>query len=222
MDEISRPQSMTPRMRATVVVAGIAATVALGAALAFATAPVSTSTVTAASTPEAPGAAPGAEGATESRQESAAPTVGPSPGATPEAGSEVLPPSTPPAGGMPDLPAAAPRVTVPLPASGSALGVLVAGFPVEIAAPLEGSDVLDSAVAAEGDVLQFSLRARSDTTSTAVLHRYAELWGDLGLTPEPDDATGAAYRDEYSSVAVAAETTSTGVVYAIYGTLRAG
>ncbi|MCK6068062.1 MULTISPECIES: hypothetical protein [Microbacterium] len=150
---------------------------------------------------------------------------GPVPGATPEAGSEVLPPDeqAPPSDRLPAIAPATPRIAAPLPEPASAQGALVEGYPADLAAPLDGSDVLDSSLAVEGDVLQFTLIARSDASGSDIAAHYAGRWAALGMAPAPETGPATSYRDAFSSVTVAAEAPSgTGTVYTVYGVLRAG
>lgn len=153
-----------------------------------------------------------------------APTPGPVPNATPETGSEVLPPDAHavPDDRLPALEPAAPRISAPLPEPASAENALVDGYPADLGAPLEGSDVLDSSLAVEGDVLQFTLVARSDASGSDVAAQYAQRWAGMGLAPAPQTGTATSYRDAYSSVTVAADESGTGTVYTLYGVLRAG
>ena len=157
--------------------------------------------------------------------ETRAATTGPEAGAPAVEGSEVLPPdatATRP-DRLPDLATTVPRVSVPLPASGSAEGALVDGYPADLAPPAEGSEVIDTTVTTEGDTMQFSLRARTGADAATILEHYRGLWAGLGLVPAPTAQTDAlGYTDAYSSVTVTAEAGGTGLVYTIYGVLRAG
>jgi len=123
---------------------------------------------------------------------------------------------------LPPLASPTPRVVAPLPASGSAHGALVAGYPVELGAPLPDSDTLDSSLATEGDILQFTLVARTDAAAEEVLARYDAQWASLGLVPAPETAGVLAYRDAFTSLTVSAATSGTGTVYTVFGVLKAG
>jgi len=141
--------------------------------------------------------------------------------APPVDGSEVLPPDdgAPPRDRLPRE-EAAPRISE-LPESASAQGSVVEGFPTELAGPADASDVLDSAVATEGDVMQFSLRARTATDAAAISAHYRALWSSLGLAAIPAGDGALSYRDDHSSVTIVTEEGGTGVVYVIHGVLRA-
>lgn len=196
------------RMRATLFVVGVVVATGLGAAAWMLLSP--------APPDGAQTAAPLAQPTTGS---------GPVVGATPVPGSEVQDPdpSRAPIDRIPARTAATPRVSAPLPETASATGGLVAGLPVDLAAPLDGSDVLDSSVASEGTTVQFSLRARTDTDADTVRESYAALWAGLGLAADDTaSADGTSFEDAYTSVSVTADaTTGTGTVYTVYGVLRA-
>jgi hypothetical protein len=144
---------------------------------------------------------------------------GPDPTATPVAGSEVQAPdaTAAPIDRIPPRTSQAPRITTPLPPSGAAKGDIVAGFPLDLAGPAAGSDVLDTSVTSEGDTMQFALVARTDSPGNEVRDHFSALWTELGLAPD-----GAAFQDAYTSISVTVdETTGTGTVYTVYGVLRA-
>jgi hypothetical protein len=166
----------------------------------------------AATAPTEPEAAPSAPLPVSSE------SAGPLPGATPVAGSEVLPPSQPVPDGLPAPAKAAPRVQHPLPASSSAVGELVEGYPADLAAPLAGSEVLDTSVATEDGTMQFTMRARTDAPVDELLAQYRAQWAQLGLGAVSDDS----YGDDYSAVSISAEAAGTGSTYTIFGVLRAG
>lgn len=201
MGKSARSRTLTPRVRATLIASAILAVVGLAAA-------------TWLLLPR--DAAPPAADATVS--------TGPLPGASPTTGSEVLPPSgaTAEDDRIPPRDAAVPRVSAPLPASAAAQGALVEGYPADLAAPLAGSDILDTSLTSEGDVLQFTLKARSDASAADVLAHYSTLWAGLGLAPEVAEASAASFRDPFSAVTVSADGGSgTGTVYTVSGVLRA-
>jgi hypothetical protein len=149
---------------------------------------------------------------------------GPTPGATPTTGSEVRPPeaTAPPTDRLPLVSAPAPRVSAPLPESGSASGELVDGFPANLMGPTAKSDVLQSSIASERDTMQVTLLARTDATPEEVRQHYRTLWIGLGLA----DAGGngaASYADALSSVSLAfSSSAGTGTVYSVYGVFRTG
>lgn len=198
----ARSRILTPRMRGTLVVTAVVVVLGLGVGAWLLVAPV------------APGEKP-----------VAAQTSGPVPGATPTTGSEVQTPkeSTAPNDRLPPREGAAPRVSLPLPTPASAQGAVVEGYPADLAPPVDGSDVLDTSLATENEVLQFTLVARSDASGEDILAHYGALWAGLGLTPTSVAEAGAAsYTDAFSSVTVSADASGTGTVYTIFGVLRAG
>lgn len=146
---------------------------------------------------------------------------GPLPGATPTTGSEVQPPdpSASPSDRLPPPPAPTPLVDAPLPPSASASGKLVDGFPTDVMGPARVSDVLQSAIATEGDTMQVTLVARTDAKPDEVREHYRALWSGLGLA----GASGAdvAYSDALSSITLAFSPGSgTGTLYTVYGVFR--
>lgn len=149
-------------------------------------------------------------------------TAGPAPNATPVDGSEVQPPAdqSAPSDRLPPLPVAVPLVTAPLPATSSARGELVTGFPIAVAGPAPGADVIESSVSSSGTVMQIALTARTDATPEDVTAHYRSLWAGLGLS----DAGGEdalAYASPFSSITLAfTDGSGTGTVYAVYATLR--
>jgi len=172
--------------------------------------------------------APGS-GATDGAEPSATPrptvTQGPVPGATPTTGSEVQPPeaSAPPTDRLPPLPSQTPLVSEPLPASGSASGELVDGFPTELMGPAPDSDILESSIATEGATMQVTLVARTDASPDDVREHYRTLWASLGLS-DAGATSGAdtAFSDSLSSLSLAFSSSSgTGTVYMVYGVFRA-
>lgn len=180
------------------------------------------------STP-APGSSPGADAGADAGAEpgsDAGPGAGqgPNPGATPTTGSEVRPPdaAAPSTDRLPPVSAPAPRVSTPLPESGSASGALVDGFPANLMGPTAQSDVLQSSIASEGDTMQVTLLARTDATPDEVRQYYRALWIGLGLADAgANGASDASYADALSSVSLAfSSSAGTGTVYSVYGVFR--
>ncbi|MBD7958541.1 hypothetical protein H9651_12900 [Microbacterium sp. Sa4CUA7] len=167
------------------------------------------------------------------RQEAARPTEGSSPvsatpgptiGAAPAAGSEVPPLTTSdtPANRLPALPAPRALVSTPLPADGFASGTLVAGFPVEVAGPVPGDDVIDTSIAVDDTTAQVTLTARTDATAESVRTHYQQAWAALSLTPGVTSGAELTYSDSFSSVSLAfGQNSGTGTVYTVYAVLRA-
>jgi len=201
-------RGLTPAMRTVLWV--VAGTVLLGIAVAvwlLVTAPGS-------------GAAPDPEsGATSG----ATPTHGAIPGATPTTGSEVQPPDSAatPSDRLPPLPESSPLVSDPLPASGSASGELVTGFPADLMGPAPDSQVLESSIATEGSTMQVTLVARTDAAADDVREHYRALWAGLGLIATAGEEGTVAYSDSFSSLSLAFSPSSgTGTVYMIFGVFR--
>lgn len=202
LKEKARTRAIAPLMRIALVATGAIVAIGLGAAgwLSIAT-----------PTPAGPGAAPAVA-------VPAAP-AGAAASGTPVAGSEVLPPAEPAPGGLPRT-WTTPRVQAPLPASSSATGELVAGYPTDLAAPAPGSEVLDTSVASDVGAMQFTLRARTDEPIEEVIAYYRSIWSGLGLAAATD--ADASYRDDYSAVTISAQATGTGSTYTVSGVLRTG
>jgi hypothetical protein len=202
MGKSARSRTLTPRMRATLIVTAVVVALGLAAGAWLLLSPI-----------EAP---PTADPST--------PAAGPLPGAQPTTGSEVQPPSasTAPDDRIPPRDADVPRISAPLPAPAAAQGALVAGYPSELAAPLDGSDILDTSVATDGDVLQFTLVARSDASGADILAHYGALWASIGLAPASAGNGASSFGDAFSSLTVSADAASgTGTVYTVFGVLRA-
>lgn len=184
-------------------------------ALALASAAVAIAVVVGALIAVAPTADPEAT----APRPSASSGSGADPTAAPVAGSEVQPPdpSAAPRDRIPPRTPQTPRITVPLPASASAAGAVVEGYPIDLAAPAEDSDVVDTSVSSEGDRLQFTLIARTDATADAIRAHYAALWTGMGMT-----ADGEGFRDPFTSVSLTVnDDAGTGTVYTVYGVARA-
>jgi hypothetical protein len=204
-----KPRGLTPAMRR--VLGGVGIVVALGLAVAI----WLIATGAGSGTPDAAdaGATPGATS-----------TRGPVPGATPTTGSEnqAPDPSAPAADRLPARGTPAPLVSEPLPASGSASGELVDGFPADLLGPAPDSEVLQSSIASEGGTMQVTLVARTDAGADEVRAHYSELWSTLGLSDAgAGDDADLAYSDAFSSLSLAFSPSSgTGTVYTVYGVLR--
>lgn len=239
-DAAARARRDRRRLAAALTVAGLGvAAIAVVAGLTLTTAgrteaggSSSTSTSPSSSDADSSGASSGAPD--EIGGEADAPAApGPQPQATPVPGSEVLEPD---AGavtdGVPPLTPEPPLVSGPLPGDDAADGRLVTGYPTDVAGPADGDTVVSSSVASEGDTMQASLTARSDSTPDTVRAHFEQLWTSRGLAPEgvdvPDigaDGLGevqVTYRTETAAVTLAARSTGTGTVYSVFAVLRAG
>lgn len=206
-EQNTRGAGLTPAMRTVLwivgalVVAGLATTIWL-----FAT-----------------GGGPGTAASDPGSGPAATPTRGPIPGATPTTGSEVQTPD-PTASAADRLPPradATPLVTEPLPASGSAKGELVRGFPVDAMGPAPDSEALESSIATEGATMQVTLVARADSSAADLRAYYRTLWSGLGLAATESGDGSMTYSDGFSSLSLAFSPASgTGTVYMIFGVFR--
>lgn len=153
-------------------------------------------------------------------------TRGPLPGATPTSGSEVQSPAPQQTdqGVIPPRTSTDPLLSEPLPASGSAEGQLVDGFPADVMGPASDSQVVSSAIATEGSVMQVTLVARTDSSAADVTAHYRDLWANLGLTPQDSaGAAGTSSTGRGASLTLAfSPDSATGTVYTILATFRAG
>ncbi|WP_169583095.1 MULTISPECIES: hypothetical protein [Microbacterium] len=156
----------------------------------------------------------------------ALPTPGSDPGAAPADGSEVPDPldsGAPEASGPGTAPA--PETTPfpggTLPASASASGELVDGFPEPLMTPMSASEVLNSEIATEGDVTQVTLVARTAASADKIREHYRTLWGDSGLQSVRPQDSGAAFADPSTSLTLGfAPESGTGTVYVLFGVFR--
>lgn len=219
-----RTQTLTPAMRRVLWLTGGVVAVALAAAVwlwaAGAGGDTGPGAAPSATNPAAsPAATPGSEPEPEPT-----PTRGPVPGAAPTTGSEVQAPEAgqPDPGRIPPLPETTPLVGAPLPASGSAEGELVEGYPSDAMGPTLDSDVVSSAIATEGDAMQVTLVARTDASPDSVRAHYREAWTAIGLIAHgATDAAGLSYTGRMASLTLAfAAESGTGTVYTILGSFR--
>lgn len=191
-----------------------------------------------ATTPGGAGAtSPAAGSSTSTSTASAAAGVSDATGegsATPGAGvskpaTEVLP-AAPPTG----LPLASsatagpvgPRLTMPLPATASARGALVAGFPVTIVPVPAGAKVVSSSVSAEGSRLQVGLEASTAASPADVQAGYVQALTAAGFittdSPAGAGATATAFvRDNDGLVLTLRERVGGGTELSVAGTLTA-
>lgn len=154
-------------------------------------------------------------------------SAGPSPGATPVAGSEVQRPDggeSDPEGGGSDRPPSptppAPLVAVPFPESASADGAYTDGFPAEVIGLPEGSDVLQTSIATEGDRMQATLVGRTDQTPEEVSAYFAEHWSGQGL--QRATADGSAFSGPYEGLTVSVAEVGTGTRFTVLAVFGAG
>ena len=191
--------------------------------------------------------APVARTAADAPHSSSAPNATPSTGATTPAGSggaEASPGdgptsrSTPPAAGKrfttevipanpaptPALPASKPLpypVRAPLPASASAIGKLVAGYPQAVLPQAPGSDVATSSVAAQAGHLQVTLEAKTAQGVTDVVAFYRQTLAKYGMYDSPapaiDGSTSVAFSRDGNSVTLTATPGDSGTSYVLFG-----
>lgn len=159
-----------------------------------------------------------APGATPSAQ--ATPTKGPVPGATPTSGSEVQPPTAPPHTGLPPRETPKPLIPAPLPESATRSGGLAAGFPDDIVGPMDRSDVVSSAIATEGTVMQVDLVAATAATPDEIRAHYSKLWKSHGLQEQAAPDGTLTCIGPYESATLAVEKSGTGYRYMIHAVFR--
>lgn len=153
----------------------------------------------------APDVEPGA-----SSQPPAAEVLPPEPDTSP-----ALPPSTP----LPVL------VTTPLPATASATGKIVHGFPSHLIPTAPQSTVVSSSVASEGSHLQAALTAKSTMSADDVVAYYRTAFAKYGLldsaAPAGQDSSALNFTRGTSSVTLTVTETRTGCRYIVFGALTA-
>ena len=74
-------------------------------------------------------------------------------------------------------------LTGPMPASASARGELVEGFPSEIVPVLDGVTVVSSSVSSQGDRLQLGLQGSSSQSPEEITARYVEAMATRSFQP---------------------------------------
>lgn len=148
-----------------------------------------------------------------------APTSAPAPApeSTPPGG--IPPEVTPPEGVPPAL------VSLPLPDTATAVGSLVAGFPVDVV-PAAPDSVIDvSSVATEGSQLQAALSGQTTLTAEEVLDFYQAALSELGLSAAPapalDGSSALAFTRGNNSVALTVSPIDGGCRYVVFGTFTA-
>jgi len=238
----------TPRVTASRVVASlVVGIVVLTAGCSADHAPDRDRVTTATATPSgkvrapAPGSTASAGAETSAAGSSA--SSGGAPGGTPSPGtssgsaggkqtsgtgsaSEVLPPTASTPGTLAVPTAAGPRLTGPLPATASARGKLVAGFPAAIVPVPDGATVVSSSVAGEGSRLQVGLEASTAASPADVLAGYVQAFTAAGFittdSPAGAGATATAFvRDNDGLVLTLRERVGGGTELSVAGTLTA-
>lgn len=137
---------------------------------------------------------------------------------------EVTPSSTSaPAPAPGDTPPA--LVTLPLPDTSTAVGSLVAGFPVRVIPEAPDSVIDLSSVAAEGSQLQAALSGQTTLTAEEVLDFYRTALAELALSEAPapalDGSSALAFTRGNNSVTLTVTPMDGGCRYAVFGTFTA-
>ena len=162
----------------------------------------------------------GSSGGSGARSGAGAPK-NPPPSAGKRYTTEVVPakPATGPA--LPPTTALPSPVNAPLPATASATGKLVAGFPSASLPAAPGSTVSSSSVASQDGHLQVSLVAKSKQGVTDILGFYRTALAKYGMYDAPAPATAGSTAVAFSrggnSVTVTATPGSGGTSYVLYG-----
>lgn len=203
MSDEGRVTRMTPGMKITIAVVGVLVVAGVVAAIAL------TGMGQTGSGHEASTATPRS-------------TSGPLPGATPTSGSEVPPPPATPLSAMPPASprGATPLISAPLPASGTAEGGLVDGFPAEIAGPSASSTVRSSSIATQDTVMQATLSAVSSVSQDDVRAEYRTRWAAAGLQEQQTADGTMTFTGPYESLTLSFGSAGTGTLYAVYGVFR--
>ena len=179
-----------------------------------------------------PGAASGAipgstDAATVPGDAAAPPDGGAADGSAPApAGREVLPPVNASPTGLPAPSPPAPLISLPLPATASAQGRIVDGFPGEVIRFPEGTTVVSTAVSAADGSLQVSADAIVASTQDSVAGHFQQVLGGLNFWSEPLPAAEGQRSLRFSrgadSVTLTASTTGTGSTrFMLLGNLHA-
>lgn len=207
---------LTRGMKRVLIAVAVVLLLGIGVAVWLAVSSPGTGTAAAPGTSSSPGAGPsGTPGAPGSSA-----TAGPLPQATPTSGSEVLPPSATPNDRLPSIAPARPLVSPPLPASATATGSLVPGFPTSIMGPAPKTVVVSSEIAAQSTSMQVTLVGRSTLSQSAIRAHYAQLWASLGLQQGLTADGSLSYAGAYESLSLTFGSTGTGNRYTVYGVFR--
>lgn len=177
------------------------------AAPAGSTMPTAQSSPTSGKTGEATGTAspdPGSAGGPSS-----APAPAPAP-----AGGEVLPPVSASPAGLPIPSSPAPLVRTPLPATASAQGKIVDGFPADVLRFPEGTVVVSTGVSAADGALQVAAEGIVASSQDSVVGHFQQILGPLKFWSEPAQAAQGQRAVRFSrgndSLTVTTSTTGTG------------
>ena len=135
---------------------------------------------------------------------------------------EVIPPKPTSAPALPPSTGLPRPVAAPLPATASATGKLVAGFPAAALPAAPGSTISSSSVASQGEHLQVSLVAKSSRAAIDIVAFYRAALAAYGMYDMPAPAvagsTAVAFSRGGDSVTVTATPGTGGTSYVVYGT----
>ena len=116
-------------------------------------------------------------------------------------------------------------VTMPLPDPSTAVGSLVAGFPVQVIPEVPNSVIDASSVATEGSQLQAALSGQTTLTADEVLNFYRTTLAELGLSEAPasalDGSSALAFSRGNNNIALTVTAIEGGSRYAVFGTFTA-
>ncbi|QYH36948.1 hypothetical protein [Salinibacterium sp. M195] len=152
-------------------------------------------------------------------------TTEPTPASTAFGGSEIPQPTETPTTKQLGI-ETSPLITAPLPDSARADGELVAGFPTSVISLPPSSEVVSSAITIEGDRMQATVVATTDTSEDMVQSYFADAFTALGLqgsdTPAASGTTATTWSNGTDSIIVA--TTAEGEVtrFSIFALFTAG
>lgn len=172
---------------------------------------------------QAGGSDPGGQSGSGEQKSGAAPATPPA--ASKRYTTEVIPagPATAPA--LPPSTALPHPITAPLPASASAVGKLVAGYPTAVLPQAPASTILTSSVAAQGDHLQVTLSATSTQGVTDILAFYRSALAKYGMydtaAPALSGSTSLLFTRGADSVTLTASTGKSGTTYTLYAAFTA-
>jgi hypothetical protein len=143
------------------------------------------------------------------------PTGGSADGSTPApAGREVLPPVSETPTGLPVPTPPAPLIRMPLPATASAQGKIVDGFPSDVLSFPDGTVVVSTGVSSADGALQVAADAIVASSQDSVVGHFQQILGPLKFWSEPVQAAEGQRAIRFSrgndSVTLTTSTTGTG------------
>jgi len=152
-------------------------------------------------------------------------TTAPSPAPSTLGGSEIPQPTATPTAPQLGI-EAKPLIAGPLPEPASAVGELVPGFPTATVSLPSGAEVVNSAIAIEGDRMQATVVATAAASEDDV-HRYFDgIFTPLGLrgaeTPSAAGTTAMTWSSGNDSIVVATTADGEGTRFSVLALLTAG